>query len=253
MWKVTMNKSERDDLARLARQRAKLAKADAAQREKILLAEIEDLIAAEFAARDELWAEAVAIAEEAAVKANGQIAAQCALLGIAAKHAPGLELRWRSRSSELADSGRRSEVCKLAEKRLAALTAAARLEIDRRLLATETALIAPSLESEDARAFLAAMPSAEQLMPSLSLGDLGVRTWQPPEGAASELLTPSTTADRRRRKVLRAIEANPAASDREIARIAGVDHKTVAAYRRSAGELPAAGGEFPGDDDGEDE
>src|SRR5437773_421489 len=126
-----MNKSERDDLARLARQRAKLAKADAAQREKILLAEVEDLMAAEFEAR-------------------------------------------------------------------------------------EAALIAPSLESDDARAFLEAMPTAEQLMPSLSLDDLGVRTWQPPEGAAAAALTPSTAADRRRRKVLRAIAANPAASDREI-------------------------------------
>ena len=104
----------------------------------------------------------------------------------------------------------------------------------------------PGLESEDARAALAAMPTAEQLMPALSLDDLGVKTWQPPEGAAAALLEPSTPADRKRRKVRQAIEANPGASDREVARIAGCDHKTVAAIRRAAaGELPAGGGDFP--------
>jgi hypothetical protein len=237
-----MNKSDRDELLRLARSRARLAKTEAAQREKILLAEIDDLMAAEFEARDELWADAVVIAEEAAAKANGQIAAQCALLGIPARYAPRLVLHWSGRSPEFAR--RQGELRKVAQSRLAALTSAAKLEIDRQQLATETALITPSLESEDARAFLEAMPTAEQLMPSLSLDDLGVKTWQPPEGAASALLTPSTTADRKRRKVLRAIEAHPGASDREVGRLAGVDHKTVAVYRR-AGEIPAPGGEIP--------
>jgi hypothetical protein len=245
-----MNKSERDELLCLARSRARLAKTEAAQREKVLLAEAEDLMTAEFEARDELWAEATVIAEEACAKANEQIAAQCGLLGIPARHAPKLTLHWSSQSSEFRDRTRRGELRKLAEKRLAALTSTAKLEIDRKLLATETALIAPSLESEDARGFLEAMPTAEQLMPSLTLDDLGVKHWQPPEGAASALLSPSTTADRKRRKVLRAIEANPGASDREIGRLAGVDHKTVAACRRNAGELPAPGGELPtGDDD----
>jgi hypothetical protein len=130
---------------------------------------------------------------------------------------------------------------------LTALTETAKTMIDRGLLDTETALTADSLESDDARAFLEAMPTAEQLMPSLSLDDLGVKHWQPPEGAASALLSPSTPADRKRRQILRAIEANPDASDRKIAEIAGCDHKTVAKYRGRAGELPAAGGEFPSD------
>jgi hypothetical protein len=119
-------------------------------------------------------------------------------------------------------------------------------------------LVAGSLESADARAVLEAMPTAEQLMPALSLGDLGVKTWQPPKGTASALLTPSTPADRKRRKALAAIDAHPGWSDRKIAEIAGVDHKTVAAYPRRAGETPAElpgrapgdtepGGEFPGD------
>jgi hypothetical protein len=106
-------------------------------------------------------------------------------------------------------------------------------------------LVAGSQESADARAVLEAMPTAEQLMPALSLGDLGVKTWQPPEGTASALLAPSTPADRKRRKVLAAIEAHPGWPDRKIAEISRVDHKTVAAYRRRAGETA---GELPSRD-----
>ena len=159
---------------------------------------------------------------------------------------------WRSRSREFTSQTRRAELRKIAQTRLAALTSAAKSAIDSQALEAETALVAGSLESADAGAVLEAMPTAEQLMPALSLDDLGVKTWRPPEGAASALLTPSTPADRKRRKVLAAIEAHPGWSDRKIAEIAGADHKTVAAYRRCAGELPGTGpgagepgGEFP--------
>jgi hypothetical protein len=241
-----MNRVEREALIGLSRKQARLAKAEAVQREKVLRAEVEDLLAAEFQAQDELWAEAVAIANEAATKANELIVARCADLGISAKHAPMLGLRWQNRSDSFIDGERRGELRKLAQAKLAALTETAKTMIDGKQLETETALIAGSLETEEAAAFLAAMPTAQDLMPSLGLDDLGVKHWQPPEGAASELLTPSTPADRRRRKVLRAIAAHPEASDRKIAELAGVDHKTVAAYR-SRGELPAGNGEFPTD------
>lgn len=244
-----MNRADREQLIRLARGRARLAKSKAAEREKILMSEAEDLLAAEYSARDQLWAEATAIAEEACRKANEQIAAQSALLGIPQRMAPRLQLSWDSRGQGQ-DSGRRAELRKVAQSRLAALTAMAKTAIDEQLLDTEQALIADSLESAEAVAFLERMPTAEQLMPSLSLDDLGVKHWQPHGGAAGELLTPSTPADRRRRAILRAIEANPGASDRKVAEIAGCDHKTVAQYRRAGGELPAPPGEFPGGEDG---
>jgi hypothetical protein len=242
-----MDHREREQLIRLARLHAKQAKTDAAERRTILEAEIADLTAAEFEARDQLWADAVIIAEEAAAKANAIIAARCVDLGIPAKYAPGLDLGFHARSRSFADGQRRAELERLAKKRLDALTAAAKASIDRKLLETETELIAGSLESADARAVLARMPTAEQLMPPLSLDDLGVTTWQPPEGAAAELLTPSTTADRRRKKVARAIAAHPGASDREIGRLTGMDGKTIAKYRAAA-ELPAPGAEIRTDE-----
>jgi hypothetical protein len=235
---MSMTKTEREQLIRLARLRAKQAKTEAVQREKVLLSEVEDLMTVEFQAQDQLWAEAVAIAEEAAGKANALIVARCVDLGIPAKDAPELELGWRRRSPEFSNRERRAELRRLAQTKLTALTSTAKVLIDGRLLETETALITGGLESGEAREFLSAMPTAAELMPALSLDDLGVTHWQPPTDAAAALLTPSTPADRKRKQVLRAIEANPDASDRKIAEIAGCDHKTVGALRRTRGGNP---------------
>jgi len=240
-----MTKAERDQLIRLAKLRAKQAEREAEAREKILLAEVLNLMTAEFKAHDRLWSDAVTIAEEAAAKANAQIAAQCAELGVPAKDAPGLELGWRSRSGNYERPTRRTELRKLAEVRLAALTKTAKAAIQDRALEVETTLILGALESAEAITFANDMPTVEQLMPPLQLEDLGVVRWQPPEDAASQLTTPLTTVQRKRRQVLRAIEANPGASDRAIAQVTGVDHKTVAARRRERGDLPAIGGELP--------
>jgi hypothetical protein len=242
-----MTKSEREQLAKLARARARLAKSEAAEREKILLSEAEDLLTAEFSAQDEMWAETLKIGEEGDRRRNEWIRAQCAKIGIPPPGAPQRVTMWLSRGPEYGDPSRRGELRRLAASRLAALTATAKRMIDAQCLETETALVRSGLESADALAFLEAMPTAEQLMPSLSLDDLGVTHWQPPVGAAAALLAPSTPADRKRKIVRQAIEANPGASDRKIAEIAGVDHKTVSKYRAAAGELPAGAGEIPGE------
>jgi hypothetical protein len=249
-----VNRAEREQLAKLARQRARLAKSEAVEREKILISEVHDLMSAEFSAQDKLWTAAVAIAREAADKANDLIRAQCIDLGIEARYAPELQLGWRSRSDAFIDPDRRAELRRLAVTRLAALTQAAKTAIDRECLRTETELVREGLESSEAIAFLDRMPTAEQLMPAIGLDDLGVKRWQPAADAASALLTPSTPADRKRKAVLRAIEANPGASNRQVAAIAGCDHKTVAAYRAAgepAGEIPGVrdrAGQLPGEE-----
>jgi hypothetical protein len=240
-----MTRADRDQLIRVARLRAKQAEREAEMRQKVLLAEVQDQLTAEFSAHDQLWKEAVVIAEEALAKANAQIQAQCADLGIPAKDAPELLLGWKARSPQYEDKARRAELRKLAETRLTALTKTAKTAIQSAALATEEKLILGGLQSSEARESFASMPTVEQIMPPLSLEDLGVKRWQPTEDAAAQLTTPLTPADRRRRIILRAIEANPGASDRAIAQIAGCDHKTVAAHRRDRGELPAISGEIP--------
>ena len=237
-----MTKTDRDRLIALVKARARQAKLEIETRESILLAEVEDQLTVEFSKRDELWAEAVTIAEEAARKANEQIVARCADLGVPASQAPTLATGWNARSRSFEDPKRRAELRKLAQTKLAALTRQAKTAVDARALAAETALLVGGLETDEARALVGAMPTAEDLIPALGLRDIGVSGWQPPEDAAGQLLTPLTPADRKRRRVLRAIEANPAASDRRIAELAGCDHKTVSAYRRERGELPGPGG-----------
>ncbi|OBG69483.1 hypothetical protein [Mycobacterium sp. E3339] len=240
-----MTKAERDQLVKVARLRAKQAEREAEARQATLLAEVQDQLTAEFDAHDKLWSDAVTVAEEALDKTNAQIRLQCAELGIPAVEAPQLVMGWRSRGPSYSNRNRRAELRKLAETRLAALTKTAKVAIRDNLLDVETELIAGDLQSADARKFLASLPTAEELMPALRIEDLGVVRWQPPEDAATQLTTPLTPADRRRRRILRAIEANPTASDRKVAEIAGVDHKTVAAHRRGRGESPATGGELP--------
>ncbi len=234
-----MTGRDREALIKLTRQRARLAKAEAKQREKVLLAEIHGHISAEYEAREQMWGEAVAIAQEYAAKANDQIRLRCVEVGIPAEDAPRLTLGWLAKPWDRHRPGEKAQILKRAQARLEALTETAKVMIDGEALKVETALLAGGLQSEEARAFLEVMPTVEQLMPPLTLDDVGVVHWQPPEGAAGELMAPLTMADRKRLRVRRAIEANPGASDREIARLAGVDHKTVAAHRRERGELPS--------------
>jgi hypothetical protein len=167
-----MTKADRDQLTRLVRARARQAKAEADRREAVLLAEIEQEITAEYEARDAMWAEAVTIAEEACRKANEQIVAACADLGIPAQHAPGLGMGFLRRGPSFTDKERRAELRKLAQARLAALTKTAKTEIEAKALDVETELIARGLESSEARSFAEAMPTPEQLMPALTLDDL---------------------------------------------------------------------------------
>jgi hypothetical protein len=254
-----MTRAERQELARLARLRAKQAKTEVDQRAQVLLAEVEDLMTAEFDSRDELWAQAIATAEQAARDANELIFARCAELGVPKKYAPTVSTYFLRRSPDFVDPARRAELRKLAQTKLKGLTATAKTMIDQKALDAETALIAGGLKSAEARAFLESIPTAEQLMPALTLDDIGVKHWQPPDGAAAQLVTPSTTADRKRRQIRRAIEANPDASNRRIAELTGVDHKTVAKYRERGetsgeivGEIPTSTGKVTDDDDGGD-
>jgi hypothetical protein len=245
---------ERDQLVKLNRANARQAEREAAMREKVLLAETMDLLTAQFEAEDQLWKEAIVIATEAVNKANAQIAAQCAELGIPAAEAPQIRTAWQARGASYADRDRRAELRRLAEVRLAALTKTAKTAIQASALEVERQLVLSGLESSEARAIFDSLPTVEQLMPALDLDDLGVKRWQPPEDIAGRLTTPLTPAQRKRRQVLRAIEANPGASDRKIAQLANCDHKTVAAYRRERGEVPAITGDSPtGPEDDADE
>jgi hypothetical protein len=251
-----MTAKDRNALIRIVRSRTRLAKTATTEREKILRVEIEEQLQAEFRLRDEVRAEVVQMAEEALRKVNEEIRQQAVLLGYDVSLVPQASLPYRTsyeyRTPEAVTAAR-----KRADTRLAALRAAAVKGIEERSLAVEESLIVGGLESDEAKALVESMPTAEKLMPALSLADLGVKTWQPSRAAAKELLAIPSGADRRRKLVARAIAADPDASNRQLAAATGFDAKTVAKYRAEldAGsrELAAGTGEFPAADEDDEE
>ena len=239
-----MTKGEREDLRRLARQKAKLAKSKADERAKALMAQVEEQLAAEYDPYDEAWAAEYQAARAAIAKLNAEIASNFRAAGLTLQNAPSAQIYWRERG-ESASAARRAELRRLAAARLDAMTAAAKTAIETSLVDIETELTRDGLESGEALTFLAALPSAENLLPSLTLDDLGRPRpdgWRPPDGAAAALTATPSAADRKRRRIRQAIEDNPGLSDRGIAAIAQCDHTTVAAWRRGGGSSIEGGG-----------
>jgi hypothetical protein len=166
-----MTKAERLELGKLIRLRANVAKADVAQMEARHLADIEAQLAAEYSANHSAWAEITASAKQAVAKADAEIAERCRELGIPEKLRPSLHLGWGGRG-ENADRDRRAELRKAAQTELAARGQAAKVEIDRRAAHLLTQLAGGALGSSEAKAFLEAMPSIDELLPQIPLPEL---------------------------------------------------------------------------------
>lgn len=245
-----MTRADRDNLARLARSRGKLAKSGIAARCAALRSDVEEQLSARYEFTDERWSAITADARNALAQADAQVAAACRASGIPENLRPALSMSWSGRG-ENALSARRAELRKLAGARIDEMARAAELRIAESVLNVETQLVRAGLDTAAAAEFLTAMPTPDQLLPQIDVAELSPggaeprdrwRSWEPPAGAAAALLRTGRQA--RRAAIADAIAATPAASDREIGRIAGADHKTVAAVR---GETPHAGGEFPTD------
>jgi transposase-like protein len=258
-----MSPVDRRNLERLARKRAKVATAMIGERVKVLRADVEDQLSAEYSFDDELWAEVTRHAHAEVLKADKKIAEACRRLGIPEALRPSISVGWHGRG-ENALAGRRSELRKLAHARIDAAAESAKVAIEANLLEVETELIRDGLDSAEAAVFLNAMPTTEQLLPLVTVAELEPgqpkrgrldtdeyrsrwSTWEPPQDAAGQLLTPSSAGDReqKRQAIARALAANPDGSHREIARMAGVDHHTVGKVRSEAGEIPTEAGELP--------
>lgn len=254
---TSMTKADRGNLERLARKRAKVAQAMIGERVNVLRAEVEDQLTAEHKFDDALWAEVTAKAQQEVAKADAAVATVCRGLGIGADLRPSLSIGWAGRG-ENAQAGRRAELRKLAHARIDSAAASAKVAIEHELLKVETELIRDGLETADAVAFVEAMPTPEQLLPSVDIGELApseqddtrrsrYSSWEPPQQLTGQLLTPSSASTReaKRQAIVEALAANPAASDREIGRWVGADHHTVGNLRGAGGELPTPTGELP--------
>jgi hypothetical protein len=107
---TTISKGDREDLQRLIRQREKVLKSAAKQRSAELLADFENQLGSQFTFdQDEIWEKAQTAADREVQKARQAVAARCRELGIPARFAPDLELRWYGRG-ENAVPKRRDEL-----------------------------------------------------------------------------------------------------------------------------------------------
>ncbi len=260
-----MTKADRGDLERIARKRARLAKSQIGERVKVLRADVEDQLSAEHKFDDATWADITQQASIQVAAADAQIAEICRRNGVPEDLRPSLSLSWHGRG-ENALASRRSELRKLAQARIDAAAETAKVTIETSLLEVETKLIRDGLASSEAVAFLQAMPTPEQLLLPVDVTELAplegqrwdgaddyrarVGGWHPPTDTASQLLTPSTMNNReeKRRTIAAALAEHPEHSDRQIARLAGADHKTVGKLRTKAGDFPTEAGEIPTED-----
>ena len=162
-----MTKTERTELSSLIRQRERLMKTLATQRSAELMADVEQQLARIYSwDEDETWEAATEAAQAAVEEAKVAIAGRCQELGIPPEFAPSLSMGWYGRGQN-AVKDRRAELRRVAKTRIDATEKAARTQIETWSLEARTELVAPSLTSTAAQAFLQRLPSVDTLMPEL--------------------------------------------------------------------------------------
>lgn len=165
-----MTRPDRESLLKIARQRERLAKAEAKERAAHLVADFEMQLDRDFAFDDsEVWRAAALAAQKAADEANAAIAAECERLGIPREFRPSIASGWVGRGQN-ATKERRAELRRIAARQIEASEKSARVVIERQSLEIQERIIVAGLTSDEAREVLEAMPRVSDLMPELTVG-----------------------------------------------------------------------------------
>lgn len=166
-----MTKADRESLAKLVRQRERLAKTSAAERSAVLMADFEQQADRIYSFNeDKVWREAVMAANAEVMKAQVTIADRCRELGIPGPFAPTLSVNWHQQRASV--SAERAKMRHVAKRRIEQIEASARTAIERASVAAQESLLVGSLTTESAGLFAESLPSIEELMPQLSMSDL---------------------------------------------------------------------------------
>jgi hypothetical protein len=198
-----IGKGEREDLQRLVRQRERVLKSSARQRSAELISDFESQMAAQYSFdQDETWREARQRAQREVEKAQKQIAARCAELGIPARFAPTIEMAWYRRG-ENSVKERRDELRRVAQAQVAAIERRAFVEIETSCLDAQTKLAIAGCTSDMARTFVESLPAVDTLMPRLSYAAIAGEA-DPP--VVEQLLMPNALRQRRFRERRRPLQ-----------------------------------------------
>jgi hypothetical protein len=164
-----MTRTEREELKKLARERVRVAKADAARRTADLKAMFERQVVTLYDYnRDEVWKAAVEEAKVAAEAAQEQIAKRCEELGIPPEFAPSVIFQWQGRGRYMVEM-EQADLRRAAYKQIDAMERTAKHEIDRKALEIQTELVAAGMTSDRAIEFLSSMPTVDALMPEIDI------------------------------------------------------------------------------------
>lgn len=166
-----ITKSEREALAKLIRQRERLAKTAASERSKQLMADFEQQADRLYAYdEDEVWKRAVLTAKEEIAKAQRVIADRCAELGIPSVFAPTIHISWTQQRAAVGSE--RAKMRHVAKRRIEQIEASARTAIERASVAAQEALLVGGLTTEAAKMFVESLPAVDELMPQIAVEEL---------------------------------------------------------------------------------
>ena len=174
MSEESLTRTERTDLQRLARMRAKFARngIEAAKAERLHVFERE--LQARYAVDDDAWAELTAQGKAQVQALDQELARRCEALGIRPEFRPSINIWWRD-AGQNASKERQTELRRLARLELDSMGKAAKQRIDAAELETVTAIVAVGLGSQ-ARELLEAMPSVDELLPALEVEAIESKT-----------------------------------------------------------------------------
>jgi hypothetical protein len=184
MTRPRMTKAEQDNLLRLGRLNREGAIAEAKRRTADAAADAEMRLASEFSFNQRsTWAELMRSAKVHVATVDQALAEDCRRLGIPENFRPEIVVSWFSRG-ENATNQRRTELRRVIHSRLVALerTALGAIEEGHRKFAT--AVLTSAIDTTEARALLAELPTAEQLMPQIDYNEVKRTLLKGPEFAS---------------------------------------------------------------------
>lgn len=166
---MTMNKGERDELRRLVRQRSKVLREEVKARTAELAADVEQKLVARFYERDEKRLHAEREIQQIIDDANDKIAEAIGkvdhqITGVGRSAIPPAHIRW--------DTTDRMALRQAAMKDIESRAAAAVLSLSRQEVNLLEQLARGALESDEAMAFLASIPSVGELVPAARMEEL---------------------------------------------------------------------------------
>ncbi|WAP69300.1 hypothetical protein [Jiella pelagia] len=165
----TMTRTDRETLIKIARQRERVAKSEAKERAAHLLSDFEAQMDRRYSYDENaVWEKATEAVNAVVADAKKAIAEECRRLGIPAEFAPGITAGWYGRGRN-ASKSERVEMRRIAQRQIDAAEKSARTAIERRSVEIQEQIMVSGLTSDDARSFLESMPSADTLMPALTV------------------------------------------------------------------------------------